>query len=258
VLTGPAGRRQSRQCRSVHRPQAETSIWCSPVHGSRAPTEHPNPNIVIVWMSFVDTRTESHGPEPSSRQTGVRRRRSQPGTCRLACANRGSRAPTDHPWIIDDARATASYCRMGLMPQTAELACVIGVPGRLTAQPLHSVRQGASSALSATCQHNNRPSDISQAETTAPTRRPRERHAVQARTGPSTGSDLVGPARVRTRQIAARCLLSARRRLNARLAARRGRLERDFAVFQTAIDVIHPASRINPGKETFTIPMMAA
>src|SRR4051794_36594341 len=53
------------------------------------------------------------------------------------------RAPTDHPWIIDDSRATASYCRMGVMSQTAEPACVIGVPRRLTAQPLHSVWRGA-------------------------------------------------------------------------------------------------------------------
>jgi hypothetical protein len=99
VLTGPAGRRQSRGCRSVRGLHAETSIWCPPVHGARAPTEHPKPNIIIVWMSFVDALTESHGPRTVDPQAGVRLRRSQSGACRVTSANPGSRAPTDHPWI---------------------------------------------------------------------------------------------------------------------------------------------------------------
>ena len=99
VLTGPAGRRQSRGCRSVRGLHAETSIWCPPVHGARAPTEHPKPNIIIVWMSFVDVLTESHGPRTVEPQAGVRLRRSQSGACRVTSANPGSRAPTDHPWI---------------------------------------------------------------------------------------------------------------------------------------------------------------
>ena len=69
--------------------------------------------------------------------------------------------------------------------------------------------------------------------------------------GLSTGSDLVGRDRdrVRARQIAARCPFSARRRLNARLAARRGPLERDFAVFQSVI--ARPPYRHGSRKERY-------
>jgi hypothetical protein len=147
VFTGPAGRRQSRWCRSVHESHAEMSIRCPPVHGARAPTERPNPTSSSFRCRSWDALTESHGPRTVEPQTGDRLRRSQPGTCRLACANLGPRAPTDHPRIIDHSRATASYCPKGLMPQTAEIAWVIGVPRRLTAQPLQSVRRGALSPV---------------------------------------------------------------------------------------------------------------
>jgi hypothetical protein len=87
VLAGPDGRRQSRRCRSVHRPRAETSIWYSPVHGTRAPTEHPTRHHRLC-MSLVDALTESQGrPEPLSRNTGSRHRRSAPTACRLTSAN---------------------------------------------------------------------------------------------------------------------------------------------------------------------------
>jgi hypothetical protein len=72
VLTSPGSRRQSRRCRSVHRPYAETSIRCSPVHGARAPTEHPNPTssaIVCRLWTLWPSRRASGTVEPQNTRT---------------------------------------------------------------------------------------------------------------------------------------------------------------------------------------------
>jgi hypothetical protein len=203
-----------------------------PANPWRASTHRaPKSNVVIVRMSFVDAVTESH--DGQNRRAANRPTTAPVATGHMSSGLRKPGFPSTHrsPMDYRRCRATASYCRMGVMPQTRRARVRYRRP-----TPPHRATAafGAARRVLSPVRHlpTRQPSiwDISQAETTAPTRRPRERHAVQAHTGPSTGSDLVGPARVRdSLRIAARCPLSARRRLNARLAARRGRHERDFA-----------------------------
>jgi hypothetical protein len=97
------------------------------------------------------------------------------------------------------------------MPQTAELTCVIGVPRRLTEQPLHTVRRGALSPL-ATCEHHPPcPHETASSEAVAPRRReppndPRFEQRpsrTRSRPWPSTPYALGGncsPGRVSTRR----------------------------------------------------------
>jgi hypothetical protein len=68
VLAGPVRRRWSRWCRSVHRSHAETSVWCPPVHGARAPIEHPNPTSSLFGCRLWTLSPSRTVPEPSSRE----------------------------------------------------------------------------------------------------------------------------------------------------------------------------------------------
>jgi hypothetical protein len=152
VLTGPAGRRQSRPCSSVHGSRAEPSIRCSPVHGARAPTEHPNPASSAFTCRLWT-------PSPSCRASRtVEPQNTRPiapvgaGACHLSSVNPGLRAPTDHHRLSTippvDRLHTAEGC--------AATACRARVryrgPRRLAEQPPHSVRRGVLSP-STTCQH---------------------------------------------------------------------------------------------------------
>jgi hypothetical protein len=149
VLTSPGSRRQSRRCRSVHRPYAETSIRCSPVHGARAPTEHPNPTssatVCRLWTLW-----------PSRRASGT----VEPQNTRTTAPVLANRMPSDqrkplvpeHPPITHRLPAIPRgdrlrNCQRSVMPQTAELAYVIGVPRLPHQQPLHSVRQSVLSPV---------------------------------------------------------------------------------------------------------------
>jgi hypothetical protein len=146
MLTGPAGRRQSSRCRSVHGSHAETSIWCPPVQGARARTEHPSPHRYRLCVVCGRSRRVAGSPEPSSRKQASDSAGSQPAACHLTSAHLGLRAPPITHRLSTIPGWRHAYCRRRVMAPTAELACVFGIPRRRASPPGRPYADGQSHA----------------------------------------------------------------------------------------------------------------
>ena len=128
MLTGPAGRCQSRRCRSVHGSQTEPSIWCPPVQGARAPTEHPNPASSAfgcrLWTPSLSRRA-SRTVEPAKHASdSAGRSRCMPSDQRKPWPASTHRSPIDYRRF---PRRPPAHYRRSVPPQPAELASVIEV-----------------------------------------------------------------------------------------------------------------------------------